>query len=50
MKKILVILALVLPMMVSAEKYGYVNTTELFQQMPEVAQVKAQMDTIQSQY
>ena len=50
MKKILVILALVLPMMVCAEKYGYVNTTELFQQMPEVAQVKAQMDTIQSQY
>lgn len=50
MKKILVILALVLPMMVSAEKYGYVNTTELFQQMPEVAQVKAQMDTVQSQY
>ena len=50
MKKILVILALVLPMMVSAQKYGHVNTTELFQQMPEVAKVKAQMDTIQSQY
>ena len=50
MKKILVILALVLPMMVSAQKYGHVNTTELFQLMPEVNQVKAQMDTIQSQY
>ena len=50
MKKILVILALVLPMMASAQKYGHVNTTELFQQMPEVAVVKAQMDTLNSQY
>ena len=50
MKKIFVILALVLPMMASAQKYGHVNTTELFQLMPEVNQVKAQMDTIQSQY
>jgi len=50
MKKIFVILALVLPMLASAEKYGHVNSTELFQQMPEVAKVKAQMDTIQSQY
>ena len=50
MKKILVIMALVLPMMASAQKYGHVNTTELFQLMPEVNQVKAQMDTIQSQY
>ena len=50
MKKILVILALVLPMMASAQKYGHVNTTELFQLMPEVTKVKAQMDTIQSQY
>ena len=50
MKKILVVLALVLPMMAAAQKYGHVNTTEIFQQMPEVAKVKAQMDTIQSQY
>jgi len=50
MKKIFVILALALPMFVSAQKYGHVNTSELFQQMPEVNQVKAQMDTIQSQY
>ena len=50
MKKILVILALVFPMMLSAQKYGHVNTTEIFQQMPEVAKVKSQMDTIQSQY
>ena len=50
MKKIFVILALALPMLVSAQKYGHVNTTELFQQMPEVNKVKAQMDTIQAQY
>lgn len=50
MKKILVVLALVLPMMAAAQKYGHVNTTEIFQQMPEVTKVKAQMDTIQSQY
>ena len=50
MKKIFVILALALPMLVSAQKFGHVNTTELFQQMPEVNQVKAQMDTIQAQY
>lgn len=50
MKKILVVLALVMPMLVSAQKYGHVNSTELFQQMPEVAKVKAQMDTLNSQY
>ena len=50
MKKILVVLALVMPMLVSAQKYGHVNSTELFQQMPEVAKVKAKLDTIQSQY
>lgn len=50
MKKLMIILALALPMLVNAQKYGYVNTQELFAQMPEVAGVKAQMDTIQGQY
>ena len=50
MKKLIIAIALVLPMMVSAQKFGHVNTTELFQQMPDVLKVKAQMDTIQSQY
>jgi len=50
MKKFIITLALVLPMLASAQKYGHVNTTELFQQMPEVIQVKVQMDTIQAQY
>ncbi len=50
MKKLIVILALAMPMLVSAQKLGYVNTNELFAQMPEVAKIKLQMDTIQSQY
>ncbi|MCQ2324952.1 MAG: OmpH family outer membrane protein [Paludibacteraceae bacterium] len=50
MKKIIIILALAMPMLVSAQKFGHVNTNELFAQMPEVAKVKLQMDTIQSQY
>ena len=50
MKKLIIILALAMPMLVNAQKYGYVNTQELFAQMPEVNVVKAQMDTIQGQY
>ena len=50
MKKLIVILALAMPMLVSAQKLGYVNTNELFAQMPEVAKIKLQMDTIQAQY
>ena len=50
MKKLIIILALAMPMLVSAQKLGHVNTNELFAQMPEVAKVKLQMDTIQSQY
>ena len=50
MKKIILAIALVLPMAVSAQKFGHVNTQELFAQMPEVNAVRAQMDTVQSQY
>ena len=50
MKKLIVMLALALPMLASAQKYGHINTQELFAAMPEVAQVKLKMDTIQSQY
>ena len=41
---------LILPMAVSAQKFGHINTQELFTQMPEVAKIKLKMDTIQSQY
>ena len=50
MKKILIAIMLALPMLASAQKFGHINTQELFAQMPEVAQVKLKMDTIQSQY
>ena len=50
MKKIIIAMLLILPMAISAQTFGHINTTELFQQMPEVAKVKAQMDTLQSQY
>ena len=41
---------LALPMLASAQKFGHINTQELFAQMPEVAQVKLKMDTVQAQY
>ena len=50
MKKVLVILALVLPMMASAQKYGHVNTAELFQLMPELKGVTARLDSLNKQY
>lgn len=50
MKKFFVMLALAMPLLVSAQKFGHINTQELFTIMPEVAQVKLQMDTIQGQY
>ena len=50
MKKIIIALMLIAPMALSAQKFGHVNTQELFAQMPEVAQIRLKMDTIQSQY
>lgn len=50
MKKILLILALVLPMLASAQKYGHVNSQELFQQMPELQGVQARLDSLNRQY
>ena len=50
MKKLIIAIMLIAPMALSAQKFGHINTQELFAQMPEVAQVKLKMDTIQSQY
>ena len=50
MKKIIITIMLAIPMLASAEKFGHINTQELFAQMPEVNQVKLKMDTIQGQY
>ncbi len=50
MKKTLLMLMLALPFALSAQKLGYVNSQELFAQMPELNQVKLRMDTLQNQY
>jgi outer membrane protein len=50
MKKIIIAILLIAPLTLSAQKFGHVNTQELFAQMPEVAQIRLKMDTIQGQY
>ena len=50
MKKIIITIMLALPMLASAQKFGHINTQELFAQMPDVAQVKLKMDTVNAQY
>jgi outer membrane protein len=50
MKKLIIAMLLIAPMALSAQKFGHINTQELFAQMPEVAQVRLKMDTIQAQY
>ena len=49
-KKIVIAMMLALPLIASAQKFGHINTQELFAQMPEVNQIKLKMDTIQNQY
>lgn len=51
MKKSLVILAVLLvSIAANAQKFGYVNTQELFMQMPELKDVQARMDSLNKQY
>ena len=50
MKKLIIAMMLILPLAVSAQKFGHINTQELFTQMPEVNQVKLKMDTVNAQY
>ena len=50
MKKIIITILLAMPMLASAQKFGHINSQEIFAQMPELTQVKLKMDTIQSQY
>lgn len=50
MKKIIIAMLLMLPMAISAQKFGHTNTQEIIALMPEVAQMRLKMDTIYSQY
>ncbi len=50
MKKMFLMMALALPLMVSAQKFAYVNTQELFALMPEVKVAQARIDSLSNQY
>lgn len=51
MKKTILLLAvLVLSLAANAQKFGYVNTQELFMQMPELKDIQARMDSLNKQY
>jgi len=50
MKKIIVIIMMALPMLASAQKLGYINSQELFAQMPDVKVANAQLDSLQTYY
>ena len=50
MKKIILMLALVLPMLASAQKLGHINSQELLASMPELKTVQSKLDTLAGQY
>ena len=50
MKKIIFMLALVLPMLVNAQKLGHINSQELLAAMPELKDMQAKLDTLANQY
>ncbi len=50
MKKIILMLAMVLPMLATAQKIGHINSQELLAQMPELKDVQAKLDTLATQY
>ncbi len=50
MKKLILMLALVLPMLASAQKLGHINAQELLASMPELKEVQAKLDTLATQY
>ena len=50
MKKMILLLAVTLPIVASAQKFGYINHLELFQLMPELKSADAQLDSLNRQY
>ena len=50
MKKIILMLALALPILASAQKIGHVNSQEVMALMPETKQAGAKLDSLQSSY
>ncbi len=50
MKKILVLLLIVAPMSLFAQKFGYINSVEIVQVMPEYIKAQSDYQTLQKQY
>ena len=50
MKKMILMLAMVLPILASAQKIGHVNSQEIMALMPETKQMGAKLDSLQSSY
>ena len=50
MKKVIIAMLLMLPMAISAQKFGHLNTQDIIALMPEVNQMRLKMDTINNQY
>lgn len=50
MKKLILMLAMVLPILASAQKLGHINSQELLASMPELKDVQAKLDTLAGQY
>ena len=50
MKKIILMLAMVLPTLASAQKLAYINSQELFAQMPELKVVEQKLDSLNKEY
>lgn len=49
-KSFVIIAALLLSLAANAQKFGYVNTQELFMLMPELKDVQTRMDSLNKQY
>ena len=50
MKKILIFIMLLAPMSMLAQKFGYVNSSELIQLMPEFARAQQKMEDLEKTY
>lgn len=50
MKKFLVLLLIVAPMSLFAQKFGYINSVEIVQVMPEYIKAQNDYQTLQKQY
>lgn len=50
MKKILILIMLFAPLSIMAQKFGYVNSAELIQQMPDFAKAQKKIQDLEKQY